>query len=85
VLRIQHCPLRLRSLIPPPNYGATKSGAVFRSAYPQDRNIEFLKGLDVQTVLYVTVLHARITLLLTCAQLLGSHRAFRYLQPMDPA
>ncbi|KAK4541233.1 hypothetical protein LTR36_008149 [Oleoguttula mirabilis] len=51
VLHIAHCPPRLRPLIPPPNYGATKSGAVYRSAFPQDRNIDFLSGLDVKTVL----------------------------------
>ncbi|KAK5114974.1 hypothetical protein LTR85_010012 [Meristemomyces frigidus] len=50
-LRLERCPLRLRPLIPPPNYGATKDGEVFRSAFPQDRNIEFLKGLEVMTVL----------------------------------
>ncbi|KAK5138341.1 hypothetical protein LTR08_003402 [Meristemomyces frigidus] len=50
-LRIAQCPLRLRPLIPPPNYGAVKQGAILRSAFPQDRNVEFLKGLQVKTVL----------------------------------
>ncbi|KAF2770146.1 protein-tyrosine phosphatase, partial [Teratosphaeria nubilosa] len=49
--RTAECPARLRSLIPPPNFGATKSSAVYRSAFPQDRNIEFLKTLNVKTVL----------------------------------
>ncbi|TKA82314.1 hypothetical protein B0A55_01460 [Friedmanniomyces simplex] len=50
-LRIPPCPCRLRPLIPPPNYGATQEGDVFRSAYPQDRNLNFLKLLDVRNLL----------------------------------
>lgn len=50
-LSIQPCPLRLRPLIPPPNFGACKNDFVFRSAFPQDRNIEFLKTMKIRSVL----------------------------------
>lgn len=85
-LRIEQCPMRLRSLVPPPNYGAIKTGAVFRSAFPQDRNVEFLKGLDVKTVLYVPLRFGLTAVcLLTRVQLLGRDRAFGPLQPVDTA
>ncbi|KAK5697025.1 tyrosine-protein phosphatase siw14 [Elasticomyces elasticus] len=50
-LRIPPCPSRLMPLVPPPNYGASKNGTVFRSAYPQDRNLDFLKLLGVRSLL----------------------------------
>ncbi|KAK3113075.1 tyrosine-protein phosphatase siw14 [Teratosphaeriaceae sp. CCFEE 6253] len=50
-LRIAACPPRLSSLVPPPNYGAAMEGNLFRSAYPQDRNMDFMKLLDVRSVL----------------------------------
>ncbi|GAB1741325.1 hypothetical protein NU219Hw_g6563t1 [Hortaea werneckii] len=50
-LRLEECPSRLRPQIPPPNYGAVKPGALFRSAFPQDRNLEFLEGLNIRTIL----------------------------------
>ncbi|EMC97567.1 hypothetical protein BAUCODRAFT_53222, partial [Baudoinia panamericana UAMH 10762] len=40
-----------RSLIPPPNFGATKDGNLYRSAFPQDRNIDFLRSLKFRNVL----------------------------------
>jgi tyrosine-protein phosphatase SIW14 len=43
--------MRLRPLMPPPNFGAAKTGAIYRSAFPQDRNIEFLKTLHIRSVL----------------------------------
>lgn len=51
ILRIQPCPIRLRPLIPPPNFGACQNDSVFRSAFPQDRNIEFLKTINIRSVL----------------------------------
>ncbi|KAI6871025.1 hypothetical protein KC343_g10002 [Hortaea werneckii] len=50
-LRLEECPSRLRPQIPPPNYGAVKPGVLFRSAFPQDRNLEFLEGLNIRTIL----------------------------------
>lgn len=50
-MRIEECPPRLRSYIPPPNYGAIQEGAIYRSAFPQDRNLEFLEGLEIRTIL----------------------------------
>lgn len=38
-------------MIPPPNFGAVKDGTIFRSAFPQDRNLDFLRKLDIRTVL----------------------------------
>ena len=37
--------------MPPPNYGAVKDGAILRSAFPKDRNVEFLMGLEVNSVM----------------------------------
>ncbi|KAK0249325.1 tyrosine-protein phosphatase siw14 [Friedmanniomyces endolithicus] len=50
-LRITMCPYRLRPLVPPPNYGAVQEGELYRSAYPQDRNLDFLKLLGIRSVL----------------------------------
>lgn len=44
-------PLRLQPSIPPPNYGAVIDHKVFRSAFPQDRNIGFLERLHIKTLL----------------------------------
>lgn len=44
-------PLRLHPTIPPPNYGAVIAHKVFRSAFPQDRNMEFLESLGVRSLL----------------------------------
>ncbi|KAI6901638.1 hypothetical protein KC348_g16397, partial [Hortaea werneckii] len=48
-LRLEECPPRLRPQIPPPNYGAVKPGLLFRSAFPQDRNLAFLDTLPRST------------------------------------
>lgn len=45
------CPARLRPLIPPPNFGAIADGQLFRSAFPQDRNLDFLRHLRIRTLL----------------------------------
>ncbi|KAI6811753.1 hypothetical protein KC340_g18146 [Hortaea werneckii] len=50
-LRLEECPPRLRPQIPPPNYGAVKPGLLFRSAFPQDRNLDFLEDLNIRTIL----------------------------------
>jgi len=44
-------PSRLQPLLPPPNFGAVIDHKVFRSAFPQDRNVEFLEALGVKTLL----------------------------------
>jgi tyrosine-protein phosphatase SIW14 len=44
-------PDRLRSLIPPPNFGAVVPGSVYRSSYPQAENFEFLKSLGLKSIL----------------------------------
>lgn len=51
-LRICACPPRLWSFIPPPNYGVVDHNAVFRSSYPQDRNIDFVRSLRIRSILY---------------------------------
>jgi tyrosine-protein phosphatase SIW14 len=44
-------PTRLQPLLPPPNFGAVTDHKVFRSAFPQDRNLDFLEALGVKTLL----------------------------------
>jgi tyrosine-protein phosphatase SIW14 len=44
-------PMRLQPLLPPPNFGAVTDHKVFRSAFPQDRNLDFLEALGVKTLL----------------------------------
>lgn len=44
-------PSRLQPLIPPPNFGAVQGGQIFRSAFPQTRNLDFIEQLNVKTVL----------------------------------
>lgn len=44
-------PSRLQPLLPPPNFGAVTDHKVFRSAFPQDRNLDFLDALGVKTLL----------------------------------
>lgn len=44
-------PSRLQPLLPPRNFGAIIDHKVFRSAFPQDRNIDFLDALGVKTLL----------------------------------
>lgn len=44
-------PIRLQPFIPPPNFGAVTDHKVFRSAFPQDRNMDFLDALEVKTLL----------------------------------
>ncbi|KAF2166856.1 hypothetical protein M409DRAFT_54633 [Zasmidium cellare ATCC 36951] len=42
---IAPCPSRLTPLVPPVNYGAVEKRTIFRSGFPQDRNVEFLERL----------------------------------------
>ncbi|KAK6420991.1 tyrosine-protein phosphatase siw14 [Oleoguttula sp. CCFEE 5521] len=44
-------PLRLQLYTPAKNYGAVAEHTIFRSAFPQDRNLRFLECLNVKTVL----------------------------------
>ena len=44
-------PLRLQPSYVPLNYGAVEDHLVWRSAFPHDRNLDFLRQLDVKTVL----------------------------------
>jgi tyrosine-protein phosphatase SIW14 len=46
------CPARLKPYIPPPNYGTVELDKVFRSSFPQDRNIDFVKTLQIRSILY---------------------------------
>ncbi|WPG98278.1 Hypothetical protein R9X50_00106600 [Acrodontium crateriforme] len=50
-VRVTQCPARLQPIMPPPNYGSVEDSCIFRSAFPQDRNITFLKLLDIKLVL----------------------------------
>ena len=45
-------PARLTSLLPPSNFGAVDEHAIFRSAFPQDRNVGFLQKLGLRGILY---------------------------------
>lgn len=47
-------PERLRSLIPPLNYGTVETHDIYRSSFPQDRNMDFVKTLKIRSVLYVS-------------------------------
>lgn len=44
-------PERLRSLIPPPNYGTVTPRNIYRSSFPQDRNMNFMKTMRIRSVL----------------------------------
>lgn len=44
-------PARLQPSYVPLNYGAVEDHHVWRSAFPHDRNLDFLRQLDVKTVL----------------------------------
>lgn len=50
-LSIRSAHERLRSLIPPANYGAVLPGSIYRSSYPKEENYEFLKDLKIKTIL----------------------------------
>lgn len=50
-LRIAPCPARLTPQIPPTNFAATTDGKLYRSAFPVDRNIEFLLSLNIKSIL----------------------------------
>jgi hypothetical protein len=47
----KRCPNRLRSLLPPANFGAVETNAIYRSSYPTEENYEFLKSLKLKTIL----------------------------------
>lgn len=42
---------RLRSFLPPANYGAVLPGSIYRSSYPREENYEFLKDVKIKTIL----------------------------------
>ncbi|KAF2229349.1 hypothetical protein EV356DRAFT_475515 [Viridothelium virens] len=42
---------RMKSMTPPPNYGAVIPGCIFRSGYPLEANQGFLETLKLKTVL----------------------------------
>ena len=44
-------PLRWIPLIPPPNYGTVDVHAIYRSSFPQARNIRFIRSLGIRSVL----------------------------------
>ncbi|KAK5171271.1 tyrosine-protein phosphatase siw14 [Saxophila tyrrhenica] len=48
---IAPCPIRLRPYIPPPNYGTVELHKVFRSSFPQDRHMDFVKTLGIRSML----------------------------------
>ncbi|KAK3050426.1 tyrosine-protein phosphatase siw14 [Extremus antarcticus] len=50
-LTIAPCPARLRPYLPPLNFGAVELHRVFRSSFPMDRNVEFLKKLHIRSLL----------------------------------
>ncbi|QIW97468.1 hypothetical protein AMS68_002986 [Peltaster fructicola] len=44
-------PSRLNPFVPPPNFGAVKDGLIFRSAFPQPRNLSFMSDMNLKTIL----------------------------------
>jgi hypothetical protein len=48
---IMPCPPRLKAYYPPPNYGTVEEDKIFRSSFPQDRHMDFVKSLGVRSVL----------------------------------
>lgn len=50
-LSIRSAHERLRSLIPPANYGAVLPGSIYRSSYPKEENYAFLKDVKIKTIL----------------------------------
>ena len=38
--------------MPPPQYGVVEDYTIFRSSYPQDRNMSFIKTLPIKSILY---------------------------------
>lgn len=50
-LTIAPCPARLTPLLPPINYGTVEKHTVYRSGFPHDRNVEFLEGLRLTSIL----------------------------------
>lgn len=45
------CPSRLQPLIPPFNYGTVDVHTIYRSSFPQDRNLDFLQTLKIRSIL----------------------------------
>ncbi|PPJ51623.1 hypothetical protein CBER1_08948 [Cercospora berteroae] len=45
------CPVRLLPLVPAPNYGTVVDNTMYRSAFPQARNIEFMETLKLKSIL----------------------------------
>jgi tyrosine-protein phosphatase SIW14 len=46
-------PSRLMNYIPPPNYGMVERNTVYRSGFPQDKNLNFVASLKIRSILYV--------------------------------
>ncbi|KAF2480180.1 protein-tyrosine phosphatase, partial [Neohortaea acidophila] len=45
------CPSRLQPLLPPFNYGTVDVHTIYRSSFPQDRNLDFLQTLKIRSIL----------------------------------
>jgi tyrosine-protein phosphatase SIW14 len=45
------CPARLHSRIPPRNFGAVTDHQIYRSGFPEARNLDFMRGLNIKTLL----------------------------------
>lgn len=50
-LTLDPCPVRLLPLVPAPNYGTVAQHHIYRSAFPQAHNIEFISELGVKSIL----------------------------------
>lgn len=42
---------RFHAYMPPSNYGAVLPGSIYRSSYPEERNYEFIKDLNIKSIL----------------------------------
>lgn len=50
-LSIAPCPLRLTPFYPPVNFACVERGTIFRSGFPSNRNVPFLQGLSIKTIM----------------------------------
>ncbi|KAK6006436.1 hypothetical protein QM012_006846 [Aureobasidium pullulans] len=50
-LSIAPLPGRLRMYVPPTNFGAVETNSIYRSGYPTSKNFDFIKSLNIRTIL----------------------------------
>ncbi|KAF2721440.1 hypothetical protein K431DRAFT_284812 [Polychaeton citri CBS 116435] len=48
--RHANCPPRLKPLTPPVNYGTVTRDKVFRSAFPAEKNVDFMRSIGIKSI-----------------------------------